>query len=144
MLYSLYPELSRLHEAVSEKCILDGELAILVNGLNLRWFIQCNIWNVQCQGSSGSRYLRVCETIRRQGSVSVKHDRTEREHPSERRDLPIRLRPTLFEKSRYQIFAGHNRIAVSKLAGRKTVPAIIIQATDDEAKLIMINSNLCQ
>lgn len=28
-----YPELSKLHEAAREKCILDGELAILVNGM---------------------------------------------------------------------------------------------------------------
>lgn len=57
---------------------------------------------------------------------------------------PIRLRPSPFEKGRYQILAGHNRVAASKMAGRKTVPAILMQATDDEAKLILIDSNLYQ
>jgi ParB family chromosome partitioning protein len=57
---------------------------------------------------------------------------------------PVRLRPSPFEKGRYQILAGHNRVAASKMAGRKTVPAILMQATDDEAKLVMIDSNLYQ
>ena len=57
---------------------------------------------------------------------------------------PVRLRLSPFEKGRYQILAGHNRVAASKLAGRKTIPAILMQATDDEAKLILIDSNLYQ
>lgn len=57
---------------------------------------------------------------------------------------PVRLRLSPFEKGRYQILAGHNRVAASKMAGRKTVPAILMQATDDEAKLVMIDSNLYQ
>lgn len=57
---------------------------------------------------------------------------------------PVRLRLSPFEKGRYQILAGHNRVAASRLAGRKTIPAIIMQATDDEAKLILIDSNLYQ
>ena len=40
---------------------------------------------------------------------------------------PVRLRLSPFEKGRYQILAGHNRVAASKLAGRKTIPAILMQ-----------------
>lgn len=57
---------------------------------------------------------------------------------------PVRLRLSPFEKGRYQILAGHNRVAASKLAGRKTIPAILMQASDDEAKLILVDSILYQ
>lgn len=76
---------------------------------------------------SADKLAELAENIRQNGVIS-----------------PIRLRPSPFEKDRYQILAGHNRVAASKLAGRKTVPAILVQATDDEAKLILVDSNLFQ
>lgn len=76
---------------------------------------------------SADKLAELAENIRQNGVIS-----------------PIRLRLSPFEKGRYQILAGHNRVAASKLAGRKTIPAILMQATDDEAKLILIDSNLYQ
>ncbi|MET0017970.1 ParB/RepB/Spo0J family partition protein [Oscillibacter sp.] len=76
---------------------------------------------------SAEKLAELAENIRQNGVIS-----------------PVRLRLSPFEKGRYQILAGHNRVAASKLAGRKTIPAILMQATDDEAKLILIDSNLYQ
>lgn len=76
---------------------------------------------------SADKLAELAENIRQNGVIS-----------------PVRLRLSPFEKGRYQILAGHNRVAASKLAGRKTIPAILMQATDDEAKLILIDSNLYQ
>ena len=42
----------------------------------------------------------------------------------------------------YEIVSGHRRIHASELAGRTEVPAIIRNMTDDEAILIMVDSNL--
>lgn len=42
----------------------------------------------------------------------------------------------------YEIVSGHRRIHASELAGRTEVPAIIRTMTDDEAILIMVDSNL--
>lgn len=76
---------------------------------------------------SADKLQELAENIRQNGVIS-----------------PVRLRPSPFDKGRYQILAGHNRVAASKLAGRKTIPAILMQATDDEAKLILVDSNLYQ
>lgn len=57
---------------------------------------------------------------------------------------PIRVRSSPFVPGRYQILAGHNRVAAARLAGLATIPAITLQATDDEAKLILVDSNLYQ
>lgn len=43
---------------------------------------------------------------------------------------------------RFQIVAGHNRVAAAKLAGLTTIPAMVRQLTDDEAELAMVDSNL--
>ncbi len=76
---------------------------------------------------SADKLAELAENIRQNGVIS-----------------PVRLRLSPFEKGRYQILAGHNRVAASKLAGRRTIPAILMQATDDEAKLILVDSNLYQ
>lgn len=76
---------------------------------------------------SADKLAELAENIRQNGVIS-----------------PIRLRPSPFEKGRYQILAGHNRVAAAKLAGLKTVPAELIQANDDEARLILVDSNLYQ
>lgn len=76
---------------------------------------------------SADKLAELAENIRQNGVIS-----------------PVRLRLSPFEKGRYQILAGHNRVAAAKLAGRKTIPAILMQATDDEAKLILVDSNLYQ
>ncbi len=76
---------------------------------------------------SADKLAELAENIRQNGVIS-----------------PVRLRLSPFEKGRYQILAGHNRVAASKLAGRKTIPAILMQASDDEAKLILVDSNLYQ
>lgn len=54
---------------------------------------------------------------------------------------PIFLRPY---GQGYQILAGHNRVAAAKLAGLTTIPAVIRDLDDDEAKIVLTDSNLYQ
>ncbi len=44
----------------------------------------------------------------------------------------------------YQILAGHNRVNACKLLGMETVPGIIKAVDDNQAALIMLNTNLNQ
>lgn len=53
---------------------------------------------------------------------------------------PICVRP--MPTGRYQIVAGHNRVAASRLVGLATVPALVQQMSDEEAALRMVDSNL--
>lgn len=52
----------------------------------------------------------------------------------------ICVRPTA--DGRFQIIAGHNRVAAAKLAGLTTIPAVAQQMDDNEAALRMVDSNL--
>lgn len=54
--------------------------------------------------------------------------------------VPVLARPR--PEGGYVIVSGHRRIHASELAGRTEVPAIIRTMTDDEAILIMVDSNL--
>lgn len=57
--------------------------------------------------------------------------------------VPIIVRPK--EEGCYEILSGHNRVNAAKEAGLETVPAIIKkQLTDDEAALIVTETNLMQ
>lgn len=42
----------------------------------------------------------------------------------------------------YEMVAGHRRLHAADLAGLKTIPAIIRDLTDDEAVILMVDSNL--
>lgn len=53
---------------------------------------------------------------------------------------PIHVRPK--SGGRFEIIAGHNRVEASKLAGLSTIPALVQQLDDDQAAIIMIDSNL--
>lgn len=55
---------------------------------------------------------------------------------------PIIVRP--YGAGRYQILAGHNRCAASRMAGLDEIPAIIREVDNDTATLIMVNTNLNQ
>ena len=46
------------------------------------------------------------------------------------------------EDGSYQMVSGHRRKLASKLAGRDTIPCIVRDLTDDEAVIIMVDSNL--
>ena len=48
------------------------------------------------------------------------------------------------EEDKYEIIAGHNRVKCAKELDFKTVPTMIIDVDDDNAKLIMLETNLCQ
>jgi len=54
--------------------------------------------------------------------------------------VPVLARPR--PEGGYEIVSGHRRIHASELAGRTEIPAIIRNMTDDEAILVMIDSNL--
>lgn len=53
---------------------------------------------------------------------------------------PINARPR--PNGRFQIIAGHNRVASGKLAGLVSVPALVQELDDDQAAILMIDSNL--
>ena len=42
----------------------------------------------------------------------------------------------------YEIIAGHRRKRGSELAGKKTMPVLVRELDDDEATIIMVDSNL--
>ena len=46
------------------------------------------------------------------------------------------------EDGSYQMVSGHRRKLSSELAGRDTIPCIVRDLTDDEAVIIMVDSNL--
>lgn len=46
------------------------------------------------------------------------------------------------EDGNYQMVSGHRRKLASELAGRDTIPCIVRDLTDDEAVIIMVDSNL--
>ena len=54
--------------------------------------------------------------------------------------VPILARPR--PQGGYEIVSGHRRIHASQRAGLQEVPAIIRDLTDDEAVLVMVDSNL--
>lgn len=51
----------------------------------------------------------------------------------------IHVRPN---NGRYQILAGHNRVKAAAIAGKRTIPAIVEDVDDNEAVLILVDSNL--
>lgn len=53
---------------------------------------------------------------------------------------PVTVRPR--SGSRFQIIAGHNRVAAAKIAGLTTVPALVQELDDDQAAILMVDSNL--
>ena len=53
---------------------------------------------------------------------------------------PVLVRP--MPDGGYQMVAGHRRKMAAELAGLPTVPCIIRELTDDEAIIIMVDSNL--
>jgi ParB family chromosome partitioning protein len=54
--------------------------------------------------------------------------------------VPALVRPR--EGGGYEMVAGHRRKAASELAGIEAIPCIIRSLTDDEATIIMVDSNL--
>jgi len=59
--------------------------------------------------------------------------------------IPVIVRPLNEDEVRYEILSGHNRVNAAKIAGLKKVPAIIKTGlTDDEARLIVTETNLVQ
>ena len=53
---------------------------------------------------------------------------------------PITVRPR--PGGRFQIIAGHNRVAAARIVGLPTVPALVQELDDDQAAILMIDSNL--
>ncbi len=52
---------------------------------------------------------------------------------------PICVRP---KGSRFEIIAGHNRVEAARIAGLTTVPALVQQLDDDQAAILLVDSNL--
>ena len=58
--------------------------------------------------------------------------------------LMVRIIVRPKESGRYEILAGHNRVAGARLAGWTTIAAEIVEATDARAIVIAISTNLIQ
>lgn len=56
--------------------------------------------------------------------------------------MPGIVRPLPARPGEYEIVAGHRRRHASELAGRTEMPVIIRELTDDEATVIMVDSNI--
>lgn len=54
--------------------------------------------------------------------------------------VPTLVRPK--ENGKYEMISGHRRKFASELAGLETIPCIVRELTDDEATIIMVDSNL--
>ena len=55
------------------------------------------------------------------------------------------LVPTIVRKKnngRYEMVSGHRRMRASQLLGLETIPSIVKNLTDDEATIIMVDSNI--
>ena len=57
---------------------------------------------------------------------------------------PVRLRPSPTAAGRFQALAGHNRCRAAKLKGWTMIDAIVEAVDDDQARLILVDSNLQQ
>ena len=53
---------------------------------------------------------------------------------------PAIIRPA--PEGGYEMVAGHRRLHAADLAGLKTIPAIVRNLDDDEAVILMVDSNL--
>ena len=54
--------------------------------------------------------------------------------------IPALVRPK--DNGKYEMVSGHRRKFASELAGKETIPCIVRNLTDDEAVIIMVDSNL--
>lgn len=54
---------------------------------------------------------------------------------------PILVRNNPNGETKYECISGHRRIEGSKDAGRTTIPAVVLELSDDEADLLMVISN---
>jgi len=53
---------------------------------------------------------------------------------------PAIIRPA--PEGGYEMVAGHRRLRASEIAGKETIPAIVRNLTEDEAVILMVDSNL--
>lgn len=54
--------------------------------------------------------------------------------------LPVLVRPK--GERKYEMISGHRRKFACNLAGKKEIPAIVRELTDDEATILMVDSNM--
>lgn len=54
--------------------------------------------------------------------------------------VPVLVRPR--QDGKYEMISGHRRKKASELANKETIPCIIREMTDDEATIVMVDSNM--
>lgn len=54
--------------------------------------------------------------------------------------VPVLVRPR--QDGKYEMISGHRRKKASELANKETIPCIIREMTDDEAIIVMVDSNM--
>lgn len=57
---------------------------------------------------------------------------------------PIIVCPIHDDENKYRIIAGHNRVEACRKIGMTTIPSIIKDVDENRAKLMMVDTNLCQ
>lgn len=83
--------------------------------------------------------------FRKQQPFSM-YDNTKKQEVKESIEKFGVLTPIIVRKidnGKYEIISGHNRVKCSKELGIKSIPAKIMDIDDDDATLIMIDTNLC-
>ena len=54
--------------------------------------------------------------------------------------VPIIVRR--MKEGKYEIISGHRRKRASEIAGMNTIPAVVVKLNDDEAAILLVDSNL--
>ena len=54
--------------------------------------------------------------------------------------IPIIVRQK--DDNKYEIISGHRRKRASKIVGMNTIPAVVVKLNDDEAAILLVDSNL--
>ena len=54
--------------------------------------------------------------------------------------VPIIVRP--MKNGKYEIIAGHRRKRACILAGKNTIPAVVTELNDDQAAILLVDSNI--
>ena len=54
--------------------------------------------------------------------------------------VPIIVRR--IKDGKYEIISGHRRKRASEIAGMNTIPAVVVKLNDDEAAILLVDSNL--
>ena len=105
----------------------------------------------QEEGKSAKQNTRIAVELRIDDLIPSKKNKFHQYTEDEKAELkesieriglqtPITVRRT--ENNKYEIISGENRTKIFKELGKETIPAFVIEADDDTAELILIDTNI--